>query len=153
MDQAVATFLAVCRTAALATADAGGVPHAANVQFVADARWRLWWLSSPESVHSRHVAERPVASVCVYGHDDRAEQIHGVQMSGVVSEVPTDSTPGVEALGLYRAKLADAVAAVPDFDKVLARMRLYRFTPGWVRWIDNRNGFGWKRELTLPGGA
>ncbi|MEM9296466.1 MAG: pyridoxamine 5'-phosphate oxidase family protein [Planctomycetota bacterium] len=149
--QEVGAFLAVCRTAALSTVGADGSPYAANVQFVADAGWRLWWLSSPGSRHSQDVAARPEVSACVYGHDDRAVQIHGVQMTGRADEVAMGSAEGAAALARYRAKLDDAVSAVSDFDAVLARMRLYRLTPGWVRWIDNRKGFGWKVELRPPG--
>ena len=152
-DQDVQTFLAVCRTASLATVDRDGTPHNANVQFVphgAGAAFDLWWVSSPDSAHSQHLLGQPAAAVTVYAHADEPEQIHGVQMRGVVDAALTPQDPGYAAAReRYAARFA--FVDTPPFDAAFARQGLYRFRTRWIRWIDNRRGFGWKSERTLNG--
>ena len=37
----------------------------------------------------------------------------------------------------------------PPYDKAMKLQLFYCFKPTWLRWIDNRKGFGWKVEQTL----
>ncbi len=143
----IGTFLATCRTASLATAGADGTPHAANVQFATDSVLRLYWVSSPDSLHSVHLLARPRVAVTVYAHDDRAPMIHGVQMHGEAKPI-VDEGDAEDAFELYTTKYAFA-AALPQFREMIEKQRFYVFTPTWVRWIDNRRGFGFRREATL----
>lgn len=156
-DRDVETFLAVCRTASVATVGACGAPHNANVQFAHGnaggeefAPFDLWWVSSPASDHSRNLAARPQAAVTVYGHADAPDQIRGVQARGTVTPVLTPGDDGYPAaLRRYAAKYP--FVDTPPFDAAVARQGLYRFRPDWIRWIDNRRGFGWKVERVLVG--
>jgi len=86
-DQKVSLFLATCRTMSLSTCDRSMQPHAANVQYVHDDAWKLYWVSKPDAEHSRQLAENPRVAVTIYGHDDRAEHIHGLQLRGAVEAV------------------------------------------------------------------
>ena len=52
----------------------------------------------------------------------------------------------VAALAAYRRQ----IAVSPELEGLLARSAMYRFTPTWARLIDNRHGFGHKREWTWP---
>ena len=83
----------------------------------------------------------------VYAHDDRPQCIHGVQMRGRVARV-TDAESWNRAWELYTAKFP-FVAAHPEFKEMIERQAFYRFVPGWIRWIDNRKGFGWKVEQKI----
>jgi uncharacterized protein YhbP (UPF0306 family) len=148
-DQDVSLFLATCRTACVATCDASLGPHAANVQFVSDAAWRLYWVSSTEARHSRDLAHDDRAAVTIYGHDDRAEHIHGLQMHGHAAIIG-DPDERRHARSLYVAKFA-FILDNPALDRAVEAQAFYRLTPAWLRWIDNRRGFGWKRELTVNG--
>jgi len=148
VDQQVAAFLAVCKTASLATVDAAGSPCNANVQYVSDDAWRLYWVSSVSSLHSVNLGAKPQAAVTIYAHRDEPEQVHGVQIRGTVCVL--DHAEAERALSLYMGKYP--FVAEPPFRGALGMQRLYRFTPTWLRWIDNRQGFGYKRELNLPGG-
>lgn len=143
----ITQFLASCRTAALATADADGTPHAANIQYAQDDELRLYWVSSPDSEHSLHIADRPRVALTVYAHDDRAQNIHGVQLRGEARAI-VDHGAWNEAFELYTTKFTFA-AALPQFRELIERQRFYVFTPTWARWIDNRRGFGFKRETAL----
>jgi len=35
-------------------------------------------------------------------------------------------------------------------EEMVARNALYVFQPRWIRLVDNRRGFGFKQEWTLP---
>lgn len=144
-DQQIATFLAVCRTASLATVDREGLPCNANVQFASDAGWRLVWVSGASAVHSQNVVDRPDAAITIYAHDDRPEVIHGLQLRGHVELL--DDEAAKDALDLYAEKYP--FVTEPPYHQAIARQRFYRFTPTWLRWIDNREGFGRKFEKTL----
>ncbi|MEM7576896.1 MAG: pyridoxamine 5'-phosphate oxidase family protein [Planctomycetota bacterium] len=146
-DQEVSLFLATCRTATLATVDAQGAPCAANVQYASDADFRLLWVSSPNSVHSENLQSEPRVALTAYAHDDRAENIHGLQMRGVASALePRDAPP--QAFEQYTAKFA-FLASNPQLRAAVEKQRFYAFTPTWLRWIDNRVRFGHKVEMTL----
>ena len=147
LDQQIAAFLAVCRTASLATVSEAGHPYAANVQFVADAGWRLYWVSKPEAAHSKHLDAKPQAAVTIYAHQDAPDLIHGLQLHGTAAPVPPEEREAV--LALYQAKYP--FTAEPPYADAIARQQLYRFTPSWLRWIDNRVHFGFKVEKSLPG--
>ena len=45
------------------------------------------------------------------------------------------------------SSLADAA-----FSRALAKVSIYRFTPHWLRWIDNTAGLGHNQEWTLVNG-
>ena len=149
-DAEVETFLALCRTMTLATADADGTPHAANVQYVHDAGWGLWWVSKPEARHSRELAARPAAAVTVYAHRDAPDQIHGLQLRGVVATAVTVRDAGfAAAFERYASKYP--FVAEGALRAAVEAQAFYRFVPSWLRWIDNRRGFGFKVETTLSG--
>ena len=145
----VGLFLGTSRTAALATVDERGQPHAANVQYCTDEALRMYWVSSPDAEHSRHVARTGRAAVAVYAHDDRVEQIHGVQLHGSVEAVEGEAEWN-RVFELYTAKFA-FLQAMPQLRREIERQRFYALTPTWLRWIDNRRGFGFKAEVEVGG--
>jgi uncharacterized protein YhbP (UPF0306 family) len=148
IEQEVRVFLAVCRTATLATVDDEGLPHAANVQYACDDAWSLVWISSEKSAHSQHLVHRLRAAVTVYAHQDSPAEIRGVQMHGIVT-IERDEQRDV-ALHLYRSKFPFVIEE--PYRTAMSKQTLYRFTPSWLRYIDNRRGFGWKVELDLSAG-
>jgi uncharacterized protein YhbP (UPF0306 family) len=151
LEQEIAVFLATCRTASLATVDPDGRPHAANVQYVSDDGWNLYWVSSPGSDHSRHLAERDRAAVTVYAHDDRPERIHGVQMHGHVDQVIAHGQDAWNRVWERYVAKFQFIQSMPQLRDAAERQKFYRFAPTWLRWIDNRKGFGWKVEKDLTG--
>lgn len=147
----VREFLDGTRTASLATADGSGTPHAANVQLVRGAGLSLnvYWVSAPGSDHSRHLLDRPEAAMTVYGHDDTAGNIHGVQMRGSAAVVPA-AEAWADTWDLYTRKYPVVMTMPQVREKIDAGAQsFYCLRPVWLRWIDNRRGFGWKREMAL----
>ncbi|MHC4549406.1 MAG: pyridoxamine 5'-phosphate oxidase family protein [Planctomycetota bacterium] len=139
------TFLAGVPTLGLATADGEGRPHAANLNFVAEAGLNLLFLSSPAAAHSRHLAARPEVAVTAYAPFDSVEQIRGVQMHGVCAVMGPEEFDAAWAAFCakfpYAAGMEEAVRAEESF---------YRFRPRWVRWIDNAVRFRFKLEAEWP---
>lgn len=145
-ESEISAFLEAHRTASLATVDVGGLPHAANLRYVSDDAWNLYWVSSPESDHSQHLAQQPRAAVTVYAHVDRPDAIHGLQMHGQAIALRDASTITL-VRALYEATYP--FTAEPPYREAVAAQAFYRFRPSWARWIDNRKGFGWKYEKTF----
>lgn len=137
-------FLDAQRTAALATVDEDGQPAVCNVQVVRLDRLNLVWASSPGSAHSLAVERTGVAALALYGHADvDPAGIHGVQLRGEVERVELE-----EVWSTYARRFPVAASMRPAFDA--GRQAFYRFRPTWIRWIDNRRGFGFKVEADLP---
>ncbi|MFG1959151.1 pyridoxamine 5'-phosphate oxidase family protein [Nonomuraea sp. NPDC049028] len=66
MWELVPRLLADSRYLVLATADRLGRPWATPVFFAARDEDRLFWVSAPDSRHSRNIAERPAVAITVF---------------------------------------------------------------------------------------
>ena len=148
LDQELNVFLALWRTAALATADADGAPHAANIQFVHTDGFELVWVSSRAARHSLDLVQRPACAMAIYAHNDNPEAIHGLQLTGTAGELRGDAR--ARAVNQHGAKYT-FVRETPALQAAVEKQGVYRFEARRVRFIDNRRGFGWKREWSLEG--
>ena len=125
----------------LATGDRDGEPHAAAVYFATDDDLNFYFFSDLQSQHGRDLTIRPQCAIAVYPECQDWQDIRGLQLRGEVRLVP----PGSEwehAWSVYRAKFP----FVSEMRELAALNQLYVFIPGWVRLVDNRRGFGFKRE-------
>ncbi len=150
MREAV-TLLGQCRTATLATVDPQGGPHAANIQYALDDKLNLYFVSSADTAHSRHLSAHPAVALTVYHHDDAEPgTIHGLQMHAS-AEAVNDAVERGKALALYSARFP-FIATNPALQAAVEQQCFYKITPTWLRLIDNRRGFGWKleKDLTPP---
>jgi uncharacterized protein YhbP (UPF0306 family) len=89
MWETVPRLLALHRYLVLATADAAGSPWASPVFYAADGEHRLLWVSSPDSRHSRNIAERPEVAITVFDTDapiGRAEALYLESTAGPVAD-------------------------------------------------------------------
>jgi uncharacterized protein YhbP (UPF0306 family) len=140
----VVNLLARHSTLTLATTTASGLPEAAPLFFAAAADGSLLFVSGAESRHSLNIAASGRAAVAIYGEPRSWNDIVGLQMEGVVSAIPAG--PEREAAWVtYRAKFPFVV----EFEAEVSRSTFYRFTPRWVRLIDNGVRFGYKEEFTV----
>jgi uncharacterized protein YhbP (UPF0306 family) len=145
----------------LASLDADGSPRATPLYFAVetapdpaaldegasrdseiDAPFALLFLSDPTSVHIRNVERRPRCSAAAYPAESDWRRLRGVQAKGVVAAV--GEADRQDAMAVYRRR----VSAVDDVPEAVARSRVYRFRPTWIRCIDNRLGFGHRQEWT-----
>lgn len=145
-----------CNTASLSTVDPEGKPHACNLWFAMDDQQRIYFVSSLESAHSRHVIHSGQVALTVYAETDHPRHIRGAQIHGRCVAVPPppegDANAWQHAWDTYMDKypflLEDEM-----FRKAVEAQSFFCIVPHWVRWTDNRKGFGFKveRRIDVPG--
>jgi uncharacterized protein YhbP (UPF0306 family) len=128
-------------TMSLATVSSRGEPHAAPVYFAAGPPACLYFFSDQESRHARDIRLNPLAAATIYPVCEDWRDIRGLQLHGEVQRVSA-SQEWERAWGYYQAKFP----FVSDLKEVVARNSLFVFNLRWVRLVDNRRGFGFKRE-------
>jgi uncharacterized protein len=135
-------FLRARSTLTLATRGGDGRPMAASLFFASDKALHVYWVSGPNSRHSRNLAYDGRAAITVHRETWSWQTITGVQMEGSVSVLPPGKARA-HAWKLYAAKFP----FVPEFEAEIARSNFYEFTPAWARLIDNGRAFGHKEEI------
>jgi uncharacterized protein YhbP (UPF0306 family) len=142
-------------TLTLATQGSGEGPWAAAVFYASDAALRLYFVSDGRTRHGRDLAVRPHAFAAINADVSSWDDVRGLQLEGGVTIL--DCSEREAALACYLDKFADVrrlfEAPRDEHEQLIgARLRganFHALTPRWIRLIDNREGFGWKRELTL----
>lgn len=139
----IAALVRAETTLALATTGEDSAAAVAPLFYIADEELRFYWLSSPHSLHSRNLAERPPASATIFRSVESWRQIRGVQMRGR-AEIVGDPERRAALLQAYaeRFKLGRA------FRLLVRQSALYVFEPEFIRYIDNAKGLGSGFELT-----
>lgn len=131
-------------TLTLATVSAEGLPWATPLFYLLHNGLALYWVSSRSSLHSRSLANTAEVAATVYLPTDRWKEIRGVQMRGAV-EIVESAPERKEVLASY----AERFRLGRIFRVALSQSILYKFTPCWLRLLDNSKRFGYKHELTL----
>ncbi len=140
-------------TMTLATSK-GNEPWAAAVYFVSRAGC-FYFFSDPASRHILEAVENGQAAAAIHAEAASWKEIRGLQMSGVIEKVGT----GLNAVGAIRDYMSK-FPFVREFFKpgdVLDlsgfterfRVRLYRFRPTIVYYLDNRLRFGFRERVNL----
>lgn len=143
---ALSEFLARQSTLALSTIGLhDGRPQVAPLFFVSDEALNLYWISDPDSRHSRNIADWGDVAATIYAQTWDWQSIKGVQIEGTAAPV-SDDEERQRALTLYGAKFP----FVNDrFADLIAQSMVYVLRPRWLRWIDNERRFGYKQEFLL----
>ena len=110
----------------LGTADAAGRPWASPVYYAFDGYREFFWVSAPESTHSRNLTERPELGIVIFDSTVPINTGRGVYMTAVAEELTgPDREPGIDIFsarslgtGGEEWTLADVEAPAP--------LRLYR---------------------------
>ncbi len=116
--------------------------HSAPLYFVRGEGFTLYWLSSPDSFHSRALAAGGQASAAVFRPSRKWTELRGLQIRGTAQAVRKQRA----LIEKYKSKFGLG----GELDAVIGRSRLYRLEPRWMRLIDNRRGFGWNMEWKFP---
>jgi len=127
-DPRVRALIECESTLVLATAMDDGSPIATPLFYYPDAELNLYWLSSPESRHSRNLSVRRRVAVAVFAAVTDWREIRGVQMEGTASPVCDDAI-----LAAYRLRFGLGA----ELDAIIARSTVYVFRPEWWRYIDS----------------
>ena len=140
-------------TMSLATAN-DNTAWAAPVYYVLH-RSAFYFFSSPDSRHVLEALKSKQAAATIYPCASTWRGIRGIQMSGSV--IP--STPGLEAVRSIKAYL-DKFPFTKDFFAPgqsinleslgkRFRVKLYKFVPHLIYYLDNEIKFGFRGEVTL----
>jgi 4-hydroxy-3-polyprenylbenzoate decarboxylase len=128
----------------LATIAPDGSPCAATVYFASDeAHQSLYFFSDQTTQHSLNLASDSRAAATIHPVVAQWQEIRGLQLRGEVHAVP----PGDEWERGWQHYLVK-FPFTAQMKEILAKNSLYVFHPHWIRWIDNRQGFGHKEEWT-----
>lgn len=140
-------------TMALATA-AGGKAWVAPVYYVY-YQGAFYFFSAPDSRHIQESMASRSASAAIYPFVASWRDIRGVQMSGRIEKV----RPGLKAVRALRAYIEKYPFTKEFFNPGQEldlegfakrfRVRLYRFDPELVYYLDNKIEFGFREEVRL----
>lgn len=113
---------------------------------------RLYFLSSPRSRHGRNLAESPEIAAAINEDEHDWQAIRGIQLEGRCQPVTTPR----EYLRAWRAYLAKFPFVRELFRSArldsgmaakLLRTQMYRVEVARLFYLDNRRGFGNRREV------
>jgi uncharacterized protein YhbP (UPF0306 family) len=143
-DDAVAEILGSTRAMTLATTGPGPTPHAAPLFYAYDARLTLYFLSDPATRHAREIAAGEFVAAAIHPEEGDWRRLRGLQLSGTVRSL----APGRDRERGWRT-YAGRFPVVVELPDAVAHSQLYALRPDWLRLIDNRRGFGFRREWRL----
>lgn len=149
LDEALGEILASTTTMTLATSHPTLGPHAAPVYFAADTALTCCFLSDPETRHGQDLARDAQVAAAIYPAEPDWRRLRGLQLTGRVRRLAAGDPDHANAWSVYAARYP-IVADVPD---AVARSVLYTLTPDWIRLVDNRRGFGYRRAWRLAEGG
>ncbi len=140
-------------TLTLATAQ-GDTPWAAAVYYV-NRGFTLYFFSDPASRHIQESLRSGQASGAISVPASTWKEIRGIQASGIISLVP----PGLESIQSLRAYLKKYPFTKDFFDSSQElnlsaimnkfKVRLYRFQPSILYYLDNHIRFGFRERVEL----
>jgi uncharacterized protein YhbP (UPF0306 family) len=139
----ILAILAETQTLTLATLDPDGLPRATPLFFAFNEKATLVFVSERDTQHCRNLERQPSVAAAVYPDVHDWRELRGLQIKGFASLVSPRDRDAAMALYASRFPFVDTLA------DVLGRSEAYHLRPSWVRLIDNRQGFGYKREWTL----
>ncbi|HWC22264.1 MAG TPA: pyridoxamine 5'-phosphate oxidase family protein [Flexivirga sp.] len=96
-------ILGSIRYLVLGTADADGNPWTSPVFFALLDRERVCWVSSPQSRHSRNIAEHPAIAITVFDSTVAVGSAEAAYFDATAAALPQDEVPG--ALAALNARL------------------------------------------------
>ena len=169
VKESVLQYLREHNTMTIATAK-GEAPWAAAVFYASDG-FTLYFLSDPESRHSKDIAANPTVAVTINEDYHDWRKIRGIQMEGK-AELVVNEDEMAKAVAAYVNKYSFTAAylklmsssfpqIVGYLDKLLGRLplvpslpttftaRFYKLTPTRVRFIDNEKSFAHHKEFIL----
>jgi general stress protein 26 len=112
----------------LATVSPGGRAHINHMYFAPGDRFEVFWISDPDSIHSRNIARSSSAAVTIYdSHQVWGKPDRGIQLFGTA--------------GIARGSAGTQAYAkrFEDFDADSNDLPVYRFRPRTVKIFDERS--------------
>lgn len=115
----------------------------------------FYFLSSPDSRHITEALENGQAAAAIYASGSTWQEIRGLQMTGSIDAV-SGKIEAIQGLSEYLKKFPFTKDFFKD-NKLLNPKRfwerfgvkLYRFQPSLVYYLDNRIRFAFREEVTI----
>jgi uncharacterized protein YhbP (UPF0306 family) len=118
----------------LATVSPGGRAHINHMYFAWSDRFEVFWISDPESIHSRNLTRNTSAAVTIYdSHQTWGRPDRGIQLFGTAAV--TDGRSAQDATRFYGRRFRDYDAESDD-------LPAYRFRPRTLKLFDERSFAG-----------
>jgi nitroimidazol reductase NimA-like FMN-containing flavoprotein (pyridoxamine 5'-phosphate oxidase superfamily) len=108
----------------LATADRDGRPWASPVYYTPDGGGDFYWVSRPDSRHSRNLADRPEVGIVIY---DSQVAIFAAEAVYVTAHAEQVGEADIERCAdIFRSRLPELVSFGPERLQAPNPLRLYR---------------------------
>jgi uncharacterized protein YhbP (UPF0306 family) len=120
------TIIDANRYMTLATADAQGQPWASPVFYATADYTEFYWISAPETTHSRNLAQRPEISIVIFDSTAPEGAGQAVYLAAAAEQVPDDDLD--RALAVYPGEGGPAPRDNREQGHAPAPYRLYRAT-------------------------
>lgn len=121
-------------------------PHVVSLLY-ANAGLDIFWLSDPDTRHSRYLENSPLAAVTIAAQQEDFRKIRGLQMQGRAQRI-SDSAQAAAGMDLLAARYKFLKQfGVGKLARHLGAASVYRFRPAQLTLIDNSRGFGFKQTL------
>jgi general stress protein 26 len=109
----------------LGTADPDGRPRVSPVYFAPDGYDEMFWISLPESRHSRNIAERPEVSMVIFDSTAPIGGAEAVYLLATAGQVPDEELDRHVEMAC-RARFPEQKVFPADELRAPAPLRLYR---------------------------
>lgn len=132
-----------------------GQPWSAPVFYQVDSDLRLYFISDENTRHIQNAMHNPNVSLSIFEQNQPWQSIQGVQIEGQLSRVADENRLQVEELYCEKFPFIKNLLESGDnqdaqrVQKGFQSSNFYAVTPGFVRFIDNKKGFGFKEEYYL----
>jgi nitroimidazol reductase NimA-like FMN-containing flavoprotein (pyridoxamine 5'-phosphate oxidase superfamily) len=130
----------------VATADPSGQPWPSPVYFAHSDYRSFFWVSDPDSVHSRNLRERREVGIAIYDSRAKIGTGKGVYILGVAQELPAHDVGDGIAVFSERSVGHGGEEWAPEDVREPSRHRLYRATAEAVYILDEHDH---RVEVTL----
>jgi uncharacterized protein YhbP (UPF0306 family) len=115
----------------LATVSPGGRAHINHMYFAWSDRFEVFWISDPDSLHSRNLTRNSSAALTIYdSHQTWGRLDRGIQLFGTAGV--TNGRASSNARSLYGKRFRDYDAESDD-------LPAYRFRPRTLKLFDERS--------------
>ncbi|MET9274449.1 pyridoxamine 5'-phosphate oxidase family protein [Kribbella sp. NPDC003557] len=125
LDRRAAAVIEANKYLVLGTVGADGLPWVTPVYFTPDGHDAFYWVSSPDALHSRNVAERPDVSIAIFDSSVPIGGASAVYCRARAAQVPEDELE--RCVALYAARYPELRAY--SVEELHDDIRLYRARP------------------------
>ena len=148
LDRRAAAVIEANKYMALGTVGGDGLPWVTPVYFTPDGHDTFYWASSPNSLHSRNLAERPDVSIAIFDSTVPIGGASAVYFRAQAALVPDDELEA--GATLFSSRYAELRAYTAD--QLRDELRLYRAraTEHWILVTGGDPEYGTGRDSRRP---